>query len=290
MTTDSPENDMTMREALRLAGAKLPKDVSLRIENAYLGFEKARMLLPIDREMASFRAITAEEEAATALIKSLQVRGYPGAKKLRPYRHTHKAAVGPFLEAARVSLSERTSISINVTVDWHEPSITVALPLSQFGISLPGKENLQIQLVEPLGVIAKKGDGHPADYFQDGIKAVVEAADHPDIGRMIAVEANLRNKLLYASDSSLPESRLTEEGIERRQARADLAIGLAIAVMQVRTPQTFATQALQAFLRCIDRNADEQFTYGEGRPIDVEVGVPDEGPVSPEVRETKRAE
>jgi len=55
---------------------KLPPEVRYRAKNALDGFERARALLEIDREVASFRAITAAEEAASASIRSLQLREY----------------------------------------------------------------------------------------------------------------------------------------------------------------------------------------------------------------------
>ncbi len=47
----------------------------------------------------AFRAITAEEEAATALIFALQRRRYPRANELDSYKHAHKAGLTPFLRA-----------------------------------------------------------------------------------------------------------------------------------------------------------------------------------------------
>ena len=46
----------TYRDALKLAVSNLPRPVRFRAENAFVGFDKARRLLEIDREMASFRA------------------------------------------------------------------------------------------------------------------------------------------------------------------------------------------------------------------------------------------
>ncbi|PLU07434.1 hypothetical protein BMJ29_02810 [Sinorhizobium medicae] len=56
--------------------------------------------------MSFFRAITAEEEAATALILALKQRRYPGSEKLNPWEHLHKAAVSPFLDAVGNVLAE----------------------------------------------------------------------------------------------------------------------------------------------------------------------------------------
>jgi hypothetical protein len=57
--------------------------------SAFRHLRKAWMLYPIDREMALFRAITAEEEAATALILAMKQRRYPGAELL-DYRRVQR--------------------------------------------------------------------------------------------------------------------------------------------------------------------------------------------------------
>ncbi len=48
-----------------------------------------------DPAMAIFRAITAEEEAASGLLRCLAEMDYPNAKYLNPHNHSHKHAVFP---------------------------------------------------------------------------------------------------------------------------------------------------------------------------------------------------
>ena len=68
-----------------------------RIRNALNHLERAWGLRDTDLEMAAFRAITAEEEAASGLMYSLQEIGYLNSEKLRPKFHWHKSAVTPFV-------------------------------------------------------------------------------------------------------------------------------------------------------------------------------------------------
>lgn len=63
-----------IQEALGRLTATLPGAIRYRFENTLENADRSFALLSCDREMASFRAITAEEEAATALIKCLQQR------------------------------------------------------------------------------------------------------------------------------------------------------------------------------------------------------------------------
>jgi hypothetical protein len=51
--------------------------------NALDHFERSAKLFEKDREMASFRAITGEEEAATAFMKAIQLRKYPHAEEFK---------------------------------------------------------------------------------------------------------------------------------------------------------------------------------------------------------------
>lgn len=74
--------------------------------NAIRHLNKAWRLREDDREMAMFRAITAEEEAATAIFHSLQRLRYPGASGLNPRNHIHKNALAPFLHAVAMALNQ----------------------------------------------------------------------------------------------------------------------------------------------------------------------------------------
>lgn len=106
MTAGDAINVEKMSEVLRLAIAKLPNPVRMRAQSSLEGFDRAFTLFEIDREMSSFRAITAEEEAAAALFRALQVRKYPGSDRLDLKRHDHKAALWPVLDAARMAIGE----------------------------------------------------------------------------------------------------------------------------------------------------------------------------------------
>jgi len=66
--------------------------------------DRAWRLKKKDPEMAAFRAITSEEESATALFHALKRRKYVGAEKLGPRDHVQKNAVAPFLDAVGAAL------------------------------------------------------------------------------------------------------------------------------------------------------------------------------------------
>ena len=60
--------------------------------------EKAETLVDVDNEMAAFRAITAEEEASTGLMRAVMELKYPDSDKLKVRDHVQKQAVFPFLK------------------------------------------------------------------------------------------------------------------------------------------------------------------------------------------------
>lgn len=84
-----------------------PPRVRHACRSALNHLRKAWTLHPIDAEMSLFRAITAEEEAATAVIRALNVRKHPNAERLKERQHQHKAAIWPFITAIADKFAEK---------------------------------------------------------------------------------------------------------------------------------------------------------------------------------------
>jgi hypothetical protein len=214
-------------------------------------FARAKALLAIDREIASFRAITAAEEAASALIRGLQLRKYPGAGSVDLRSHPHKTAVPFFLDAVRHEIAGAGEVELTVTLSVDPPKLTVALPIRQF-VDLPDDlANMHVELVDPLGLISTKSDVEASEYFD---AAVQKVAGSRKVEKWIASEANARNKILYAHDSGRPRSKATLRSIEQRERGANLCLLLAIAIMQVEHHQAMALQCLAGFLKVIGRS------------------------------------
>ena len=74
----------------------------------------------IDKEMALFRAITAEEESATAVFRAIQCRGYNNSGKLKPRDHLQKNALSSFIITISYKLAS-TGVDIGrVSIFVHE--------------------------------------------------------------------------------------------------------------------------------------------------------------------------
>src|SRR5688572_22622865 len=79
--------------------------------SAIRSLQKAWRLRYIDRELAAFALITADEEAITAIMHALKRRNYPGADRLRTYNHNHKWAFIPFLKAMTMAFQAKEGTS-----------------------------------------------------------------------------------------------------------------------------------------------------------------------------------
>ena len=268
MTETAAGSAQKLGEILRLAVAKLPKPVRMRAQSSLDGFDRAFALFEVDREMSSFLAITAEEEAAAALFRALQVRKYPGADRLDLKRHEHKAALWPVLDAARMAIGEGFR-DIEFQLSAEPPKIRVALKLAKYVDNPP--EDLaetHIELVHPLDVLRSVG-GKP-DNFGEQIQRIVEAHGKSSIRDHIRSVANSRNKILYASDQSLPKSNATLEGLSQRKRQATIALCLCVGVLQTRRHQNYALQALDCFLQILQKADGIVMPYADKAPQHVE--------------------
>lgn len=244
--TSSPEIDPWLR---RLA-ATLPGVVKFRLLNSLDQFDRSFRLLDTDKEMASFRGITGEEEAATVLIKAIQLRSYPHAREFNARDHQHKAAVIACVMAIAAEVAPLLA-EFQLTFDFEKKRADVKMPLSNFGIV--GADNLAIQPVEPLDLAHRKGGTEEAKLFDAALANLAGRSNFENIKRMVSAQANARNTLLFASDSALPESKATREHLENRKKRALILLVLAIMVLQTRKHQSLVCQATLAFLGVISK-------------------------------------
>lgn len=130
-----------------------------------------------------------------------------------------------------------------------------------------------IELVHPLDVLRSVG-GKPDD-FGAQIQKIVEVNGEASIRNHVRSVANSRNKILYASDQSLPKSGATMDILGQRKKRAVIALCLCIGVLQTRKHQNYALQALDCFLRILDRSEGVVMPY-----VDSVVG---EAPLAEEI-------
>jgi hypothetical protein len=237
-----------MEDHLRRLSSRLPKPVSTRIASSLDHFERAHRLLEIDREMASFRAITGEEEAATALMRAIQLKGYEGASRLNPWRHHHKAAIVACVMAIAPTLRPFLQ-EFQLTFKFDEGRIDVRVPLSNFGIE--GGDDIALQPVEPLGMLHSRPGVSDNEVFDALLAQLAHRLNAASIRHLVAEQANKRNRLLYASDTALPRSIATAQTIDHLRQRAQALLVLTVMVSQAAERQALVRQGLTAVLRVI---------------------------------------
>ncbi|MFN2100889.1 hypothetical protein [Altererythrobacter sp. MF3-039] len=243
-------SDLDAQKSLVCMIPKLPKAISYRFRNALDHIDRAQALLPIDREMASFRAITGEEESATALMMAIQSKGYPDAGKFNLRNHMHKAAVMACVISMAPKL-EPVLKEFQLIFDFEKCRIDLKVPLSNFDIE--GGENYGLQFVEPLGFVHGKEGGGESDIFNTALESLAAGQGYEHARQFIAKRANDRNTLLYASDAGMPASKATRQALENRKNRSLILLSLAIMVLQAKGHQPMVKQAIPAFLRVIGK-------------------------------------
>lgn len=169
--------------------------------NAIRHLNRAWRLRELDPEIAVFRSITAEEEAATALFHILKKRGYEGSDKLKPRDHVHKNAVIPFFDAiTRVIAKTREHLPrTQFLIDTDEkPNRLVIRFLT---VHPSSGEEIWAYPQPPLNFSLKEGPESGAMRsvdFTAGVEEIVSALNVKSIIEHLRARANERNRVLYA--------------------------------------------------------------------------------------------
>lgn len=215
--------------------------------NALRHLEKAKRIASIDPDMAVFRLVTAQEEAATAVFRALQLRkqNYRGADSLKPKNHRHKIALAPFLDTIAEPLRETLKAKgLSVATIW-----TGADAPPYVVTAITNKTTGTVDLLpDPLNMTVVDYDGTLVN-FGDAVRSAVNETTARAVEDAIVELANFRNKLLYAHSKGMREVQPPIEDamiLAERRVYAQLALFLMIAL--VPRPQSLVQQALDGFL------------------------------------------
>lgn len=245
---------------------KLTGQVRHAGRNAFHHLRRAWALRTIDPEMAVFRAITAEEEAATSLILSVKNKNYPNANLLLHRDHTHKASIFPFLLAVN-SIFVRLNIpppKIGLDEASNPPRLTVAISANALA-GIPSDDGPQIVPVNPLDLVIS--DVHGVLNFHEEMQGITKGANAKGILKSLRSEANLRNRLLYAGPSGFGRLAKWDDAIIlQRLKRVTAILILTIAVEQTPEHQGLVVQAIDALTKLLAKT--------QGEPIDWERVAP----------------
>ena len=214
---------------------------------------QAEAIRNVDPAMAIFRGITAEEEAASGVMRCLVERGYPGSELLNPHDHVHKHAVFPFMEVLGLFIGQTFSThfqnyNLHIKEEIGVTRLTLALKFELGGVS---------QLAYPIpplnfGVRNPETDA-PVDYSHQ-INQLVRARGKSSIKAFLKDEANLRNQILYAGPDGYPTiASLDESFLVRRRSRVLTMLNLYLLISPYEEHQPFVIQSLSAFTKLLSQ-------------------------------------
>ena len=222
------------------------------LKHAWLHIDRARKLVGLDNEMACFRAITAEEEAATSIFHAVRQIGYENAKHLNKNFHAHKAGLWPLIRVISAFMHDLDAEKIfDVKVDESKGKLILRFPN-------PNRVMGGYFIVDPplqMG-ISPKGGGDIDVKVQ--AESLASLNNQKELKEFIKAEANIRNELLYANQNGIPSvSGDISSFIDEREKRVmALTYTYLMIAQHPREKQNFVQLALNAYLKllAIDTN------------------------------------
>lgn len=203
-----------------------------------------------DPEMAAFRALSAEEEASTAIIHALKRKQYVGARRLSVRNHGHKNAVALLVRILPSAIPREVG-KIELTIRFpesHERSPVVWL-------LFPGKFNPQKLWVAPTPPLnfswTLNGEQHD---FSEELALFAAAMKVDRLLDFVRERANERNRILYAGPEGIPvmDPASTEAMlVETRNQVFDLL--LVYLLIEKHPLQLFVQQCLDVFIDAIGK-------------------------------------
>jgi hypothetical protein len=231
--------------------------------NSLHHLDKAWEIRNIDIEMAMFRAITAEEEAASSLFYTLKQQRYENSKKLQFKKHTYKQAVYPFLLSVIRFIQETndkcgspfTGAQMRHTTFQKRKAISLQIKAKHF----PDKV---ITPTPPLHFNITKDTGEVVT-FGDDFRKLYEGNNFDSALKYIQSIANTRNQVLYADCTGIPQAKGDIcKFIEKQKTK----VFMIIQIVLMTDPwikeghSAFVQQALDSFLLLLDRIQENEIT------------------------------
>lgn len=223
--------------------------------NAVRHLNRAWKIRELDREMAVFRSITAEEEAATAILQSLKSHRYRGADKLKPRDHVQKSAIIPFFDAiTRVLATMQNPPPLQMHLD-HQPDFPRLV--LQIQLLHPVKGLVWATPQPPLHFEARHSVDGGATYevqdFGRGVDELVASNGARSLIDYLRDRANTRNRLLYAPTNGYPQfGGDVELALKKYQRNTFTLIRIYLMIEPYAQKQNFVQQALLSYLKALN--------------------------------------
>jgi hypothetical protein len=211
--------------------------------------KKAWRIKKIDPEMAYFRALTAEEEAATAVFRSMKRLKYKGADQFKERNHTHKNALVPFVYAAGKVLHLTVTHGFDPKLVISEEGDDAGKLRIRLTITLPGGEVKHAWPVPPLHVGISM-NGKPHDFSAQLNELATQGKAHGAL-EYVKRMANRRNQVLYAHATGIPVAQEDEGFLEKRRQNVFMLLAIYLFIDQYEEHQLFVQQSIDAMLKLL---------------------------------------
>jgi len=251
-TLDREQFERMVREGLKATTGRVRHCAF----HALRHLERAKAIAAIDPEMAIFRAITAEEEAATSVFLSLLQRRYPRADQLQIKSHLYKLGLYPFISKVYNFLASMSGQFPPMRLNLIEESGKTLLvwefqaPDGRWAMSDPP---LNVQLSTDLSLTPYR--------FNHQLEELKGESARGEIKRLIEQIANQRNTLLYADDAGIPAVTAgVEETLDNQRRRVLRLCFLVCLIAPYKEHAIFVQQVLGAFLYMMGKIDEETFT------------------------------
>lgn len=233
-------------------------------KNAISHLEKAWLIKDLDLEMAMFRSITAEEEAASAFFHCVKNHQYKNSKLIQFNHHTYKLGLFPFIQSISYflddTLNQDTSPFSERRIKHIELDGRKAIELLLF----VKNQDIVARPTPPLHFNIKSEDTGELCTFEHNFQALIEGKNFTNAMKYIKDKANTRNKLLYANSSGRPKLEGNISGYindQKKKVMVILTILLMIDPWEKKEGKSlFVQQALDSFLLLLKRiNTEDVF-------------------------------
>lgn len=253
MSEPVPEEFPLSDYALRLENAysRLNGRMKYCGKNAFIHLRRAWRLKEVDQGMAAFRSITAEEEAATALMYALRRKKYPNADRLNPRRHHHKSSIHALMRVLSGTFAKLGYVPELYLFDKTDPpQIRMQIDIHKLA-GLPEKEPFFAEPIAPLDFTLNDKNG--VKLFSEEFSQFASESGFAETQEFINAEANLRNRILYAADNGIPKFEIKDEFIIDRKNRVLTILTIALMIEQSDTHQSFVVQCLNTLFKVLPR-------------------------------------
>ena len=243
-----------------------PPRIRHAARSAFIHLKRAWRLHPIDSEMAMFRTITSEEEAASALILALHQQKYPNSRHLNPRRHDHKAAIWPFLQAIIHGFHEKGVPAPRLSIATEgTPRLELSIDIAAIaGLGQP----LWMSPDHPFNFVMRSDEKGPFEVhrWERELFAIAVKNGSSQIHAHINKESNLRNRIIYSSNEGVPAIRFSDSIIISRLKRVTVLLIITIEILQTRYHQLFVIQAIEALLHAMKSFKGAGYDFPANRP------------------------